>query len=90
MDALFPDMDQAQERAHTERDRYEPNPWLEHTGWECHLHSDCRWWITEFVKGEPNIGKVQGWLGEDEERFASDREKALSRACEGTISLIRR
>jgi hypothetical protein len=32
MDELFTDMDQEQERAHTERNRYEPNPWLEHTG----------------------------------------------------------
>jgi hypothetical protein len=39
---LFTSMDKAQEQARTERNRYEPNPWLEHTGWERHLDSDCR------------------------------------------------
>jgi superfamily II DNA helicase RecQ len=90
MDNLFTSMDQEQERARTERNRYEPNPWLEHTGWERHLHSDCRQWITEFVKVVPNASKVQECLGEDEERFAPGHEKALSRACEGTTLLIRR
>jgi hypothetical protein len=42
MDELFADMDQEQERVRTERNRYEPNPWLEHTGWERHLHDDHR------------------------------------------------
>jgi hypothetical protein len=90
MDDLFTDMDQAQEKDRTERNRYEANPWLEHTGWERHLPSDYRQWITEFVKAEPNTRKVQECLGEDDERFAADREKALSRACEGTVLLIRR
>jgi hypothetical protein len=56
MDGLFTSMDKAQEEARTERNRYEPNPWLEHTGWERHLDSDCRRWITEFVKAEPKQG----------------------------------
>lgn len=90
MDELFTDMDQQQERVRTERNRYEPNPWLEHTGWERHLTSDCRQWITEFVKAEPNTKKLQERLGEDDERFAPAQEKALSRACEGTVLLIRR
>ena len=90
MDELFIDMDQEQERVRTERNRYEPNPWLEHTGWERHLPSDCRQWIPEFVKAKPNTRRVQERLGEDDERFAPDREKALSRACEGTVLLIRR
>jgi hypothetical protein len=51
MDGLFTNMDQEQEQARTERNRYEPNPWLEHTGWERHLHSDCRGRIT---LSEPN------------------------------------
>jgi hypothetical protein len=55
---LFTNMDQEQERARTERNRYEPNPWLEQTGWERHLHSDCRRWITEFFRAEPNARKV--------------------------------
>jgi hypothetical protein len=42
MDDLFTHMDHKQERARTERNRYEPNPWLEHTGWERHLYSDYR------------------------------------------------
>jgi superfamily II DNA helicase RecQ len=54
------------------------------------LDSDCRRWITEFVKAEPNINKVREFLGEDERRFDPDHEKALSRACEGTVLLIRR
>jgi hypothetical protein len=58
MDDLFTDMDQAQEKDRTERNRYEANPWLEHTGWERHLPSDYRQWITEFVKAEPNARKV--------------------------------
>jgi hypothetical protein len=33
---------------------------------------------------------VQEWLGEDDKRFASDREKALSYTCEGTVLLIQR
>jgi hypothetical protein len=33
---------------------------------------------------------VQEWLGEDDERFAIDREKASSRACEDAVLLIRR
>ena len=90
MDGLFTSMDKAQEQARTERNRYEPNPWLEHTGWEHHLDSNCRRWITEFVKAEPNINKVREFLGEDERRFDPDHEKALSRACEGTVLLIRR
>ncbi|XP_022163480.1 uncharacterized protein LOC111028984 [Myzus persicae] len=90
IDGLFTEMDQAQEEIRTERNRYEPNPWLEHTGWERHLPSDYRRWITEFVKAEPNTRKLQERLGEDDERFAPDREKALSRACEGTVLLIRR
>ena len=90
MDKVFADMDQEQERIRTERNRYEPNPWLEHTGWERHLPSDCRQWITEFVKAKPNTRKLQERLGEDDERFDTDREKALSRACEGTVLLIRR
>jgi hypothetical protein len=53
MDELFTDMDQEQERVRTERNRYEPNPWLEHTGWERHLHDDHRRWVTEFVKAWP-------------------------------------
>jgi len=69
MDVLFTNMDQAQEDARTKLSRYEPNPWLEHTGWERHLSSDCRRWITESVKTEPNVDKVQTWLGEDEGRF---------------------
>lgn len=40
MDKLFTDMDQEQERVRTERNRYELNPWLEHTGWERHLHDN--------------------------------------------------
>jgi hypothetical protein len=32
IDNLFTSMDQEQERARTERNRYEPNLWLEHTG----------------------------------------------------------
>jgi hypothetical protein len=47
-------------------------------------------WITEFVKAVPNARKVQECLGEYEEWFAPGREKALSRACEGTTLLIRR
>lgn len=62
MDGLFTDMDQEQERVRTERNRYEPNPWLEHTGWERHLPSDCRQWITEFVKAEPNARKSAGTI----------------------------
>jgi hypothetical protein len=54
------------------------------------LYSDYRQWITEFVKAAPNARKVQEWLGEDDKRFASDREKALSCAYEGTVLLIRR
>jgi len=88
MDGLFTSMDKAQEQACTERNRYKPNPWLEHTGWERHLDSDCRRWITEFVKAKPNINKVREFLGEDERRFDPDNEKALSCACEGTILLI--
>jgi hypothetical protein len=90
MDELFTDMDHEQERVRTERNRYEPNPWLEHTGWERRLHSDCRRWITEFVKAAPNASKVQECLGEDEERFSPGQEKAFFRACEGTTLLIRR
>jgi hypothetical protein len=69
MDELFTNMDQEQEKVRTERNRYEPNPWLEHTGWE---------------------RKLQERFGEDDKRFATDQEKALSRACEGTVLLIRR
>ena len=83
-------MHEAQERARTRRNRYEPNPWLEYTGWERHLSIDHRRWITEFVKAEPNSKKVREILGEDEERFAPEQEKALSRACDGTMILIRR
>jgi hypothetical protein len=54
------------------------------------LPRDCRQWITEFVKTEPNIRKLQEQSGEDNEQFATDQEKALSRACEGTVLLIRR
>jgi len=90
MDDLFNGMDQEQERIRTERNRYEPNPWLEHTGWERHLDSNHRRWITQFVKAEPNAKKVQDCLGGDEDRFKPDQEKALSRACEGTVLLIRR
>jgi hypothetical protein len=90
MDDLFTSMDQEQERARTDRNRYEPNPWLEHTGWERHLHSDCRQWIIKVVKAVPHASRVQEFLGEDEKRFAPGQEKALSRACEGTISFIRR
>jgi hypothetical protein len=32
MDDLFTHIDYKQERARTERNRYEPNLWLEHTG----------------------------------------------------------
>jgi hypothetical protein len=42
MDGLFTSIDKAQEEARTERNQYKPNPWLEHTGWERHLDSDCR------------------------------------------------
>jgi hypothetical protein len=42
IDELFTDIDQEQERVRTERNRYEPNLWLEHTGWERHLHDDYR------------------------------------------------
>jgi hypothetical protein len=42
MDELFTNMDQEQEKVRTERNRYEPNPWLEHTRWERYLPSDCR------------------------------------------------
>jgi hypothetical protein len=42
------------------------------------------------VRAEPHARKVQEWLREDEKRFAIDREKALSRACEGTVLLERR
>lgn len=90
MDELFTDMDQEQERVCTERNRYEPNPWLEHTGRERHSHSDHRRWITEFVKADPNTKKMQERLGQDEDRFEVDRGKALSRACEGTMLLVRR
>jgi hypothetical protein len=90
MDDLFTDIDQEQERARIGRNRDEPNPWLKHTGWERHLSSDCRRWITKSVRAEPNVRKVQEWLGEDDERFGTDREKALSRACEGTVLLVRR
>lgn len=90
MDGLFANMSEAQEQARTERNRYEPNPWLEHTGWERHLRNDHRNWVTEFVKVEPNREKVEEFLGEDESRFAPEQEKALSRACEGTVLLIRR
>lgn len=69
VDELFIDMDQAQEQIRTERNRYEPNPWLGHTGWERHLHNDHRRWVTEFVKANPNAKKVQECLGEDEDRF---------------------
>ena len=61
------DVDEAQEQARTRRDRYNPNPWLEHNRWERHLHSDCRQWITEFIKAVPNASKVQEFSGEDEE-----------------------
>lgn len=90
MDELFTDMDQEQERVRTERNRYEPNLWLEHTGWERHLHDDHRRWVTEFVKVNPNAKKVQEHLGEDSDRFEPEQEKALSRVCEGTMLLIRR
>ena len=33
---------------------------------------------------------MQEWFGEDEEQFAPDQEKALFRACESTVLLIRR
>jgi hypothetical protein len=33
---------------------------------------------------------VQEWLGEDDKRFTSDREKVLSRVYEGTVLLIQR
>jgi hypothetical protein len=54
------------------------------------LPSDHRQWITEFVKASPNAKKVQEHLGEDEDRFEPEQEKVLSRACEGTMLLIRR
>jgi hypothetical protein len=54
------------------------------------LYSDCRRWITEFVKANPNTKKVQECLGEDEDRFEADQEKALFCAYEGTMLLIRR
>lgn len=90
IDELFTNMDQEQNRVRTERNRYEPNPWLEHIGWERHLPSDYRQWITEFVKASPNAKKVQEHLGEDEDRFEPEQEKALSRAYEGNMLLIRR
>ena len=42
------------------------------------------------MKAKPNSEKVRGILGEDEEQFAPEQEKALSRACDSTIILIRR
>jgi superfamily II DNA helicase RecQ len=90
MAKLFADFQQAQEDARTERTRYEPNPWLEHTGWERHLSNDHRRWITECVKAEPNVDKVQACLEDDAAPFAPESEQALSRACDGTIVLIRR
>jgi hypothetical protein len=89
MDDLFANIDEAQVQARTERNRYEPNPWLEHTGWERHLSINHRRWVTEFVKAEPNGENVRGVLGEDESRFTPQQEKALSRVCEGTVLLIR-
>jgi hypothetical protein len=40
MNTTFTNMDQEQERVRTGRNQYEPNPWLEHTGWERYLPSD--------------------------------------------------
>ncbi|KAF1818782.1 uncharacterized protein K489DRAFT_384692 [Dissoconium aciculare CBS 342.82] len=65
-------------------------PALEHTGWERHLSNDYRRWITECVKAEPNVDKVQACLEDDAAPFAPESEQALSRACDGTIVLIRR
>jgi hypothetical protein len=83
MDDSFTHMDHEQERARTERNGYEPNPWLEHIGWERHLHSDCRRWITEFVKAAPNASKVQEFLGEDEERFCARPRKGIIASMRG-------
>ena len=89
-DQLKADLQKAQEEVRTSRSRYEANPWLEHTGWERHITDGCRGWVTEFVQATPHVPKIQRWLGEGFEGFDAQDEKALSRACEGTVVLIRR
>jgi hypothetical protein len=89
MEGIFVRMDQAQERARSQRSRFEPNPWLEHTGWESHL-GDTRPWVIECVKAEPDAQVVRAAFQGNTEWFLADQERALMRACKGTIVLIRR
>ncbi|KAK3619761.1 hypothetical protein LTR22_025866 [Elasticomyces elasticus] len=46
IDALLEKFAEARQKDETKRSRYEPNLWLEHTGWEKHIGESTAWVVT--------------------------------------------
>ena len=84
MEGLCEKFEEARKEDESERSRYEPNPWLEHTGWEKHIRGYKAWVVKQIQDDIADNTSVEITPEEKED------EKALKKACVGTIVLIRR
>lgn len=84
MEGLFEKFEEARKEDESERSRYEPNPWLEHTGWEKHIRGYKAWVVKQIQDDIADNTSVEITPEEDED------EKVLKKACVGTMVLIRR
>ncbi|KAK6433365.1 hypothetical protein LTR95_010457 [Oleoguttula sp. CCFEE 5521] len=89
IEGLFEKFEEAKKEDESERSRYEPNPWLEHTGWEKHIGRHKAWVVKQTQDNVVDPERVEGTPVEGRPVEEED-EEALKKACISTTVLIRR
>nr|OQO32516.1 hypothetical protein B0A51_00925 [Rachicladosporium sp. CCFEE 5018] len=84
IEGLFEKFEEARKEDESQRNRYEPNPWLEYTGWEKHISGYKAWVVQQTQDKIVDPESVEGTSA------AEKGEEALEKACIGTAVLIRR
>ncbi|KAK6438965.1 hypothetical protein LTR95_004829 [Oleoguttula sp. CCFEE 5521] len=60
MEKLFEKLEEARREDESERSWYEPNPWLEHTGWEKHIREYKAWVVQQTKEKIVNPEGIEG------------------------------
>ncbi|OQN95114.1 hypothetical protein B0A48_18841 [Cryoendolithus antarcticus] len=90
--------EEAKKEDKSQRSRYEPNPWLEHTGWEKHIEVNKAWVVKQIqdeivdreIRAMPAESITAGGTPSEGAPAEGEDEEALKKACIGTTVLIRR
>ncbi|OQN95179.1 hypothetical protein B0A48_18836 [Cryoendolithus antarcticus] len=98
IEGLHEKFEEAKKEDKSQRSRYEPNPWLEHTGWEKHIGVHKAWVVKQIqdeivdreIRAMPAESITAGGTPSEGAPAEGEDEEALKKACIGTTVLIRR